>query len=386
MANLSPDEDRLTVGIIAPPWLPVPPTAYGGTENVIDIMARGLQAAGVGVVLVTTGDATCPVPRRWVFPEAIGVGNGGAAHEACHVIGAYEMLHDVDIIHDHSMVGPLYAGGIDAPPVVTTNHGPFNEVLTPIYRALSHSVPVIAISEHQASEAVDVSIAAVIHHGIDVERVPFGTGGGGYAAFLGRMHPDKGIEEAIAAARAAGMRLRIAAKMTEPFEREYFTAHVAPHIGGGIEFIGELSRTEKYDFLKDATCLLNPIRWAEPFGMVMIEALACGTPIVANDRGSVSEIVDDGETGYVCRDLASLTRALHRVGGLDRSHCRAVAEQRFSSRRMVEDHIGLYRTTIERLRDCPDTARPPAARATTGVQSAPRGHRSARRSKSALPT
>ncbi len=386
MAYLSPDEDRLTVGIIAPPWLPVPPTAYGGTENVIDIMARGLQAAGVGVVLVTTGDATCPVPKRWVFPEAIGVGNGGAAHEACHVIGAYEMLHDVDIIHDHSMVGPLYAGGIDAPPVVTTNHGPFNEVLTPIYRALSRTVPVIAISNHQASEAVDVSIAAVIHHGIDVERVPFGTGRGGYAAFLGRMHPDKGIDEAIAAARAAGIRLQIAAKMTEPFEREYFTAHVAPHIGGGIEFIGELNRTEKYDFLKDATCLLNPIRWAEPFGMVMIEALACGTPVVANDRGSVSEIVDDGETGFVCRDLGSLTRALDRVGGLDRSHCRAVAEQRFSSCRMVEDHIGLYRRTIERLRDCPDTARPPAAGATTGVQSAPRGHRNGRRSKSALPT
>jgi glycosyltransferase involved in cell wall biosynthesis len=386
MANLSPDEDRLTVGIIAPPWLPVPPMAYGGTENVIDIMARGLQAAGVGVVLFTTGDATCPVPRRWVFPEAIGVGKGGAAHEACHVIGAYEMLHDVDIIHDHSMVGPLYVGGIDAPPVVTTNHGPFNEVLTPIYRALSRTVPVIAISNHQASEAVDVSIAAVIHHGIDVERVPFGTGGGGYAAFLGRMHPDKGIEEAIAAARAAGIRLRIAAKMTEPFEREYFTSHVAPHIGGGIEFIGELSRTEKYDFLKDATCLLNPIRWAEPFGMVMIEALACGTPIVANDRGSVSEIVDDGETGYVCRDLGSLTRALDRVGGLDRSHCRVVAEQRFSSRRMVEDHIGLYRRTIERLRDCPETARPSAAGATTGLQSAPRGHRNGRRSKSALPT
>jgi glycosyltransferase involved in cell wall biosynthesis len=247
-------------------------------------------------------------------------------------------------------------------------------------------VPVIAISNHQASEAVGVSIAAVILHGIDVERVPFGTGGGGYAAFLGRMHPDKGIDEAIAAARAAGIRLRIAAKMTEPFEREYFTAHVAPHIGGGIEFIGELSRTEKYDFLKDATCLLNPIRWAEPFGMVMIEALACGTPIVASDRGSVSEIVDDGETGYLCRDLGSLTRALHRVGVLDRSHCRAVAQQRFSSRRMVEEHVGLYRRTIEHIRDCPETARNPVARATTGLAGAPRRHRSGKKSTSALPT
>ncbi|MGA2932144.1 MAG: glycosyltransferase family 4 protein [Acidimicrobiales bacterium] len=383
---LSRGEDRLSVGIIAPPWLPVPPRAYGGTENVIDILGRGLDAAGVGVVLVTTGDATCPVPRKWVFPMAIGVGNGGAADEACHVIGAYEMLRDVDIIHDHTMVGPLYSRGIDSPPVVTTNHGPFNEILTPIYRALSPTVPVIAISNHQASEAVGVSIAAVILHGIDVERVPFGTGGGGYAAFLGRMHPDKGIEEAIAAAQAAGMRLRIAAKMTEPFEREYFTAHVAPHIGGGIEFIGELGRTEKYDFLKEATCLLNPIRWAEPFGMVMIEALACGTPIVANDRGSVSEIVDDRETGYLCRDFGSLTRALQRVGDLDRSHCRAVAEQRFSSRRMVEEHIGLYRRTIENNRDCPETARRPAVGETTGLERSTRGHRSRKTSQLTLPT
>ncbi len=386
LANPNPDEDRLRVGIIAPPWLPVPPTAYGGTENVIDIMARGLAASGVDVVLVTTGDATCPVARRSVFASAVGVGKGGAAHEACHVIGAYEMLQDVDIIHDHSLVGPLYAQGIDSPPVVTTNHGPFNEILTPIYRALSLTVPVIAISYHQASEADDVSIAAVIHHGIDVERVPFGTGGGGYAAFLGRMHPDKGILDAIVAARAAGMRLRIAAKMTEPLEREYFVAHIAPHIGGGIEFIGELSRTEKYNFLKEAVCLLNPIRWPEPFGMVMIEALTCGTPVVSNDRGSASEIVDHGETGYLCRGLGSLTRALHRVGALDRSHCRAVAEQRFSARRMVENHVELYRRTIENRRDCPETSENPAARARTGLEGTMRRHRGSHASNSALPT
>ena len=228
------------MGIIAPPWLPVPPVAYGGTENVIDILARGLVAAGVDVVLVTTGDATCPVPRRWVFPRALGVGNGGVAEEARHVIGAYSMLHDVDIVHDNSIVGPLYALSVPSPPVVTTNHGPFDEMLTPLYRAISQRTPVVAISHHQASEAAGVSIAAVIHHGIDVERIPFGCGTGGYAAFLGRMHPNKGIEEAITAARAAGMPLRIAAKMTEPAEREYFNARVAPRLGGDIEYVGEL--------------------------------------------------------------------------------------------------------------------------------------------------
>ncbi len=238
---------------------------------------------------------------------------------------------------------------------MTTNHGPFNEVLTPIYRAISQQMSVIAISSHQASEAVGVSIAAVIHHGIDVERIPFGNGTGGYAAFLGRMHPNKGIEEAIVAARTAGMPLRIAAKMSEPAEREYFTARVVPHLGDDIDYIGELGRTEKYDFLKDAVCLLNPIRWAEPFGMVMIEAMACGTPVVTNNRGSASEIVDDGETGFLCNDTDSLVKALRRVEALNRCRSREVVEQRFSSRRMVVDHIALYRRAIAESADCPDT-------------------------------
>jgi len=327
--------------------LPVPPTRYGGTENVLDILARGLVAAGVDVVLVTTGDATCPVNRKWVFAKALGVGSGGVAEEACHVIGAYEMLKDVDVIHDHTLVGPLYAQGIVSPPVVTTNHGPFNDILTPIYRTISERTPVIAISRHQASTATGVSIASVIHHGIDVERIPFGSGGGGYAAVLGRMHPDKGIDTAIAVARQAGMPLRIAAKMSEPSEREYFTSHIAPGLGADIEFIGELSRSDKYDFLKDAVCLLNPIRWAEPFGMVMIEALACGTPIVASDWGAASEIVDDGETGFVCHDLGSLERGVRQVHRIDRSRCRATAEDRFSAGRMVREHRAVYRRLID---------------------------------------
>jgi glycosyltransferase involved in cell wall biosynthesis len=344
---------RLAIGIISPPWLPVPPPAYGGTENVLDILARGLVAAGAEVVLVTTGDASCPVPRKWVYPEALGVGRGGVAEEARHVIGAYEMLRDVDVIHDHTLVGPLYALGIDTPPVVTTNHGPFNDVLTPIYQAVSGRIPVIAISENQASTAVGVSIAAMIHHGIDVDRIPYGLGRGGYVAFLGRMHPDKGIEGAISAARAAGVPLRIAAKMSEPSEREYFEANVAPELGGDIEFIGELRRNEKYEFLKEATCLLNPIRWAEPFGMVMIESLSCGTPVVTTHGGAAPEIVDDGETGFVCMDTTTVAQALLRVGEIDRSHCRRVAEERFSSCRMVAEHLTVYRRAINVASDDP---------------------------------
>jgi glycosyltransferase involved in cell wall biosynthesis len=344
----------LSIGIISPPWLPVPPPAYGGTENVLDILARGLAAVGAEVVLATTGDASCPVPRKWVYPEALGVGKGGVAEEAAHVIGCYKMLRDVDVIHDHTLVGPLYALGIETPPVVTTNHGPFNDVLTPIYQMVSGRIPVIAISANQASTADGVSIAAMIHHGIDVDRIPFGLGRGGYAAFLGRMHPDKGVEGAIAAARVAGVPLRIAAKMSEPSEREYFEASVAPKLGGDIEFIGELRRDEKYEFLREAVCLLNPIRWAEPFGMVMIESLSCGTPVVTTRGGAAPEIVDDGKTGFLCTDTTTVAQALRRVGEIDRSHCRWVAEQRFSSCRMVAEHLAVYRHAIDKANDDPD--------------------------------
>src|SRR5579871_3365741 len=149
----------LTIGIIAPPWLPVPPLGYGGTETVLDVLARSLQRAGHQVRLFTTGDSSCPVPRRWCFPEAIGVGNGGPVDEIRHVLEAYEVLDGVDVVHDHTLVGPLYALSLRDRAVVTTNHGPFNSDLLPLYRRVSTRVPVIAISNHQASTAHGLPVA-----------------------------------------------------------------------------------------------------------------------------------------------------------------------------------------------------------------------------------
>jgi glycosyltransferase involved in cell wall biosynthesis len=314
----------------------------------LDALARGLQRAGHEVLLFTTGDATCPVPRAWCYPHALGVGTGGAADECRQVVEAYEALRGVDVIHDHTLVGPLYALGFPERPVVTTNHGPFNAILAPIYRAVGDRIPVIAISRDQASTAEEGVVTAVIHHGLDVDRVPVGEGEGGYALFLGRMHPDKGVDIAIAAAQASGMPLRIAAKMSEPHERQYFDAQVAPLLGASVEFVGEVGGAEKFELLGAATCLFNPVRWAEPFGLVMIEALACGTPVVTSDRGAAPEIVDNGETGFLCQSerVDGLVSALHRVPTLDRARCRAVAEQRFSADRMSAEHIEVYRAAI----------------------------------------
>lgn len=332
----------MRIAIVAPPWLPVPPPAYGGTENILDSLARGLKDAGHEVVLCTTGDSTCPVERTSVFARSIGVGAGSSVDEIRHVLHAYEEIDDVDVVHDHTLVGPLYSAAFPDLPVVTTNHGPFNADLIDLYRVLGERVPVIAISHHQASTATRVPIAAVIHHGIRVEDFPVGPGGGDYAVFLGRMHPGKAPHVAARIAREAGIPLRIAAKMHEPAELAYFEAEVRPLLGGEVTFLGELDREDKLDLLAGATCLLNPIAWPEPFGMVMIEAMACGTPVVTTNFGAAPEIVKDGEVGFVCATPDALVRALGHVSEIDRRACRRRVERHFSVELMVARHLKVY--------------------------------------------
>jgi glycosyltransferase involved in cell wall biosynthesis len=333
------------IAIIAPPWVAVPPLAYGGTEAVLDGLARGLNDAGHDVLLYATGDSTCPVTTDWVLPKAPGMVGTGVATELRHVINAYDAVDEwgADVVHDHTLVGPAYAERFRVP-VVTTNHGPFDGELGDLYRTVGDSVAVVAISHHQASTASRTRIAAVIHHGLDIDAFPAGAGRGGYALFLGRMSPDKGVSVAARVALAAGLPLKIAAKMAEPAEREYFAQEVEPLLGDGVEYVGEIGGSAKLDLLANASCLLNPLRWAEPFGMVMIEALACGTPVVSTPLGSVPEIVDDGATGFLRTSETGLVEALSRVGDLDRAACRSSARARFSIGRMVEQHIALYRS------------------------------------------
>jgi glycosyltransferase involved in cell wall biosynthesis len=334
--------------LIAPPWVAVPPTAYGGTESVLDTLARGLHRAGHDVRLFTTGDSTCDVPRDSVLPAAIGVGNGGSATELRHVIHAYEAAinAEADIVHDHTLAGPVYADRFAGLPVVTTNHGPFQSELGDYYRAIAGGTPIIAISHHQASTATDIPLAAVIHHGVDPERFPAGVGDGGYALFLGRMCPEKGIPMAIRVARRARIPLLIAAKMSEPAEVLYFEQHVKPLLGGEIEYIGEVGGADKTALLGGAVCLLNPIDWPEPFGMVMVEALACGTPVVATPMGAAPEIVEPGKTGFVCAEEVALADAVAASADLDRNDCRKAVASRFSADRMVADHLALYEKVI----------------------------------------
>jgi glycosyltransferase involved in cell wall biosynthesis len=333
----------MRIGLVAPPWVPVPPQRYGGIEAVIDRLARGLVAAGHEVLLAAPGNSTCPVPQvSGAEPAEEGAPVCSDVNtELRHVVLSYAAMSEVDIIHDHTVVGPLLHRCDRSAPVVTTLHGPLDPKMAPIYRAFQ-DVTVIAISKDQASAALDVPVTRVIHHGIDVADVPEGHGDGGYASFLGRMSPEKGPREAALIARAAGVPLRMAAKIREPAEHEYFENAVKPLLSSDIEYLGELGTDDKLKLVGESFALLNPIQWSEPFGLVMIEALATGTPVVATPRGAAPEIVDHGVTGYLRKDRQALAKALLDAAQLDRDACRAAASERFDSEVMVRNHIELY--------------------------------------------
>ena len=335
----------MRIGLIAPPWLPVPPPMYGGTEAIVDRLARGLVQRGHDVVLFTTGDSTCPVPKLWVYEQAQRELLGQVVVELRHLVRAYDALRDCDIVHDHTVAGPVYAMRYPELPVVMTAHGPFGGGLEDIYAAVADRVPLIAISHHQASTA-HTPARAVIHHGIDPDAFPVGTGQGGYYCYMGRMAPYKGAREAVLIAREAGVRLLLAAKMDEPAEHDYFHDEVEPLLGDGIDYLGEIGGQERLDLLGNAVALLNPISWDEPFGLVMVEAIACGTPVLAFPRGAAPEIVDDGVTGLLCHDVADAVRRLPELAGLSRAACRHRAETYFSTARMVDEHIALYSDVI----------------------------------------
>jgi glycosyltransferase involved in cell wall biosynthesis len=332
----------MRIGIIAPPWAPVPPPLYGGIEQAIDGLTRGFQEADNDVLLFTTGDSTSAVPKKWLLKVSEGWRMGYTVPELRHIMAAYEQLKGLDVIHDHTVLGPVYAERFPDLPVVTTIHGPFNEELTGIYRRIADRVPIIAISNAQRAVVPDLSVARVIHHGIDPSAFPMGRGEGGYCLFLGRMNADKGAQRAVDAARKAGVPLVMAGKCREPWEHQFFDHEIKPHLSEDITYAGEVPHDEKVRLLANARCLLFPIRWNEPFGLVMLESMACGTPVLAFREGAAPEVVEDGVTGFLCEDENEMAEGIGRIDTLDRGDCRAAVEGYFSMKRCVDEHLELF--------------------------------------------
>jgi len=339
----------LRIAMIAPPWFELPPKGYGGTEAVVASLVDGLVRRGHDVTLVAAGEhrtratrfhAVYDVPPTSLLgtpmPEVV------VAAEAARVLETFE----VDVVHDHTLAGPLLARGRQIP-TVTTMHGPVTGANGDYVERLGRSVDVVAISDAQRRANPRLNWVGTVHNAIDVASFPYRAEKDDYVLWLGRFNPDKGAHLAIDAARAAGRPIVLAGKLNEAGEREYFETFVRPRLGDDVEYVGEADARTKCDLLAYARALAFPIQWEEPFGMVMIEAMACGTPVVAMDRGSVPEVVEHGRSGLVVDSFADFVDALEAVDELDPADARMRAEEMFDVDVMAAGYERVYRMLVE---------------------------------------
>jgi glycosyltransferase involved in cell wall biosynthesis len=332
----------MRVALIAPPFISVPPAGYGGTELFVANLAEALAGLDVDVTVYANGESHVKAKLRARYPTQdwpLSSETSGLIKEVDHTAWAIDDAEaSCDIIHVSSAVAVRFSR-VSSRPFVDTLHHPADAGLTDVYERY-RAVTYIAISHHQASLHPSLS-PSVIHHGLDLQNYCFQEKKQPYAAFLGRICPIKGPHNAIAIAKRAGIPLKIAGDV-QPVFRDYFETQIRPHIDGhNVEYIGEADPAVKNDLLCNATAFLFPIEWEEPFGLAMIEAMACGTPVIAFPGGAVEEIVDDGISGKVCRDVAEAADVLQRYSFQPKAvhHC---AETRFSADAMARQYCQLY--------------------------------------------
>jgi glycosyltransferase involved in cell wall biosynthesis len=337
----------LRIGMVTPPWFEIPPRAYGGIEWMAYWLVEGLLKRGHDVVLVAAGNnrTNARFVQTYRLPPSARLGD--PMPEMVHAAAGARALEalDLDVVHDHTLAGPLVALGRSIPTVVSA-HGPVGGELGDYYSHLGESVSLVAISNAQRRSAPHLPWAATVYNSIPVREYPFREDKDDYILFLGRMSPDKGAHLAIDAARQAKTHLIIAGKCTEPTEHAYFKERVAPRLGPDIEWVGEADTGTKKDLLSHARCLLFPIQWEEPFGIVMVEAMACGTPVVALPHGSVAEVVKHGVTGYICDDPSQLAAAIARSEAIDPAACRTWVAGKFDVASMVSGYEMVYENAI----------------------------------------
>lgn len=337
----------MRIAHVAPLYERVPPRLYGGTERVVSHLVEEQVARGHEVTLFASGDSRTSASIVAAVPRALRLDATASDQLAPHMIElsqVFDRAADFDIIHCHVDYLAFPFSRLVATPTVHTLHGRLDLPNTPAVMAHFDDVPVVSISDAQRRPVQDLPVtwAGTVYHGLPLETYPVGTGRGGYLAFLGRISPEKRPDLAIQAARRAGVPLRIAAKV-DPVDRPYFEEEIEPLLNDPlVEYLGEIGDAEKAAFLGDAIALLFPIDWPEPFGLVMIEALACGTPVIARPCGSVGEIIVPGHTGLIADTVEGLAAAARRIEGIDRAACRREAETRFSVERMADDYEAIY--------------------------------------------
>ena len=345
----------LHIAVLAPPWIPVPPSGYGGIEAVVDLLCGALVARGHDVTLFAAPGSRSTAHVYPLLEDAHPNEIGSSLYESSHVAGAWEQVDlaverglPFDLLHDHSGFTALaMADRVDVP-VVHTIHGPLTGDTARFYQRHGHKARLVAISRSQAASApAGVRISDVVPNPMSVDRWPLRTEKQDYLLWVGRMDPVKGAHRAIEAARLAGWKLVLAGPVQTGQER-YFRERVKPHVDGQrVQYVGMVAGLAKQELFANAAALLMPVRWREPFGMVMVEALACGTPVIAFPEGAAAEIVIDGENGALVDNEREMALAVKRIGSIDPNRCRASVAERYDVSTVTAAYEAVYRTTIE---------------------------------------
>ena len=341
----------MRIAEIAPVWVSVPPPSYGGIELVVSLVADGLVERGHDVTLFaspgsrTTGRLVSPLEKT---PDLADMGLS-ITDDVVHTLSAYleAQAGEFDIIHDHTGFGPAFGALLDGhPPVVRTLHGPWSEAACRFHAAVADRVHLVAISKSQASLNPDLSYAGVVYNGLDIDAYPYREDKEDFLLFLGRCNPEKGPEVAVDVAKKAGKHLKMMVKRAEPAEIEYWERMVEPRLSGDEDILFEVSHDEKVDLLSRAQGTLCTIQWPEPFGLVMTESMACGTPVIVPPMGAAPELVADGETGFLCPEFADMVDAVDRLGEISPAACRARVAENFTDEVMVEGYERIFEQVL----------------------------------------
>lgn len=336
----------MKIAQIAPIVESVPPQKYGGTERVVYELTEELVHRGHEVTLFASGDSKTSATLVSVYPQSLRKAKissraDGVSAPTLHTIGiAYQRQAEFDIIHDHTHVIGLPTANMATTPVVITLHDPIFPNYKPILESLTRP-NIVTISKTQAEPAPGMNTIGTVYNGLTMTEYPFSPGHEGYLLFFGSFRPEKGAHDAIKVAKKVGMPLILAGKLDD-WQEDYFHKEIQPHLSSSIQYVGELNQDERNALMSKAVCLLHPISWREPFGLTLIEAMACGAPVIAFNRGSSQEIIQNGKTGYVVDTLEEMVEAVKKIDTIDRTYCRSYALSTFNAQRMTDGYEAIY--------------------------------------------
>lgn len=339
----------MKIAMLAPPWIKIPPAGYGGIEWVIHYITDELSGRGHDVTLFAAGDSTTRAKLVATFPEQLPDRIGETMYEVQHVATCLRRAGEFEIIHDHSGFAALAAAAYLKTPLVHTLHGPFSADICRFYQDFRDAAHYVAISEYQCRCCDGLNYAGTVYNPIDTEAWPFRgrEEKEDYLLAFGRLCTEKGFHTAIEVARRTGRRLVVAGTIQHHY-RDYYETVIKPQIDGEqVRFVGEVSLTEKWNLFSKAEAFLFPIEWPEPFGLVMIESMAAGTPVLAFPEGSVPEVVVDGITGFIVNNVDEMVACLDKLGQIDPRACRQHVQEKFSVKKATDGYEEVYRKVLE---------------------------------------